>query len=307
MITARTQVAAKIESVEGTAETLAGADAFLASGFSFKPSIESHGRENTSSSLSQFSSVAGARSATIEFDVEIKGSGTAGTAPALGKLLQGCGFGETLVAVTSATYKPASASIASLTVAGYVDGVCKKIWGARGNVQLKLKAGSPGALHFTFTGADFSVTDVALLSTGVAYESTKPPAFLSASLTVDSYAALLDSLTIDMGNKIALRKDANSGSGHKSAVIAGRSPKITIDPEFVLVAAYDFYGKWRSGNEGALTCALTGAAGNICTITAPKVQYVGVSDQEREGIQVVGIDGRLNRNAGDDELQIAFT
>jgi hypothetical protein len=289
------------------AESLAGADAFLAANFSFKPTIAMHQRENTSSSLSKFSSVPGARSATIEFDVELKGSGTAGTAPALGKLLKACGFGEATVALASVTYTPASAAISSLTVAGYVDGVCKKIWGARGNVQLKLKAGEPGMLHFAFTGADFSVTDVALLSSGVSYEATVPPAFLTAALTVDSYAALLESLSIDMGNKVELRKDANASSGHKSAVITERDPKISLDPEFVLVATYDFFGKWRSGNLGALTCALTGAAGNICTITAPKVQYTGVGDADKNGLRAVNIDGSLGRNSGDDELSLAFT
>ncbi|MCK7495178.1 MAG: hypothetical protein MZW92_31855 [Comamonadaceae bacterium] len=43
----------------------------------------------------------------LTFDVEIKGSGAAGTAPELGVLLKGCGFGETVVAVTSVTYAPA--------------------------------------------------------------------------------------------------------------------------------------------------------------------------------------------------------
>jgi hypothetical protein len=307
MITARTQVVAKIEAVEGTAENLAGVDAFLAEKFSFKPKLEVHERNISSASLSQFSSVAGGRSATIEFDVEIKGSGTAGTAPALGKLLKACGFGETVVAVTSATYLPASASISSLTVAGYVDGMCKKIWGARGNVSLKLESGKPGMLHFTFTGADFSVTDVALLSVGVAYESTQPPAFLNASFLVDSYAALLGDVSIDMQNKVSLRKDVNASSGHKSAVITARNPKITLDPELVLVATYDFFGKWRSANQGALTLALSGGAGNICTITAPKIQYTGISDAEKDGIRSVNIDGGLNRNAGDDEISIAFT
>jgi hypothetical protein len=75
----------------------------------------------------------------------------------------------------------------------------------------------------------------------------------------------------------------------------------------VLVATYDFFGKLRSGSEGALTLALTGSAGNITTITAPKVQYTGVKLSEKSGIRSLGIDCQLNRNAGDDEIVIAFT
>ena len=105
------------------------------------------------------------------------------------RLLLGCGFGETLVAVTSATYKPASTGIGSYTLGFYNDGTRYLISGARGDVSLKLEKGKPGMLHFVFTGADFTVTDQALLSAAVSYETTKPVAFLTATLTIDSYAA----------------------------------------------------------------------------------------------------------------------
>lgn len=308
MIVKRAQIAAKAEGTEGSAETLAGVDAFMAMDINFKPEIEMHTRDNVSSSLSVFSQVAGARKATMEFDVELKGSGTAGTAPALGKLLKACGFGETTVAVTSVTYAPASTGISSMTLAMHNDGVIYKIWGARGTVSLKLEKGKHALLHFVFTGADFSVTDGAMLTSGVAYETTKPQPFLSAAMTVDSYAALLGGMDFNMNNEVTLRPDANSASGYKSAVITGRKPTLSINPnEMVLVATYDFFGKWRSANEGALTLALIGAAGNICTITAPKVQFTGVNPADNGGIRSLGIDCQLNRNAGDDEIVIAFT
>jgi hypothetical protein len=249
MIVKRAQMAAKAEGTEGAAETLAGADAFLAMNINFKTEIEMHARDNVSSSLSNFSQVAGARKATVEFDVEIKGSGTAGTAPALGKLLKACGFSETVSAGVSVTYAPASTGISSMTLALYNDGVIYKTWGARGTVSLKLEKGKHALLHFVFTGADFSVTDGAMLSSGIAYETTAPKPFLSATMTVDSYAALLGTMDFNMNNEVTLRPDANSGSGYKSAVITGRRPTLSIDPEMILVATYDFFGKWRSGNE----------------------------------------------------------
>jgi len=306
LIEARTQIAAKKETVEGTAETLSASDAFLAANVKFTPNFAMGERKNVSSSLSPWASIPGVRSAKLEFDVELKGSGTAGTAPALGNLLKACGFGETVAANTSVTYAPASSSISSMTLAVYQDGVIKKIWGARGNVSLKLEDGAPGWLHFEFTGADFSVTDGTMLS-GVTYESTKPPAFLSATLTIDSYSALIGLLEINMNNEVNLRKDANSQSGYKSAVITNRKPTMTIDPEQVLVATHDFYGKLRTGNEGSLSLVLGSTTGNICTISAPKVQYTGISDDVRDGIRVLGVTCQLNRSSGDDEISIAFT
>ena len=307
MLVKRAQMTAKAEASEGSAEVLAGADAFLAENINFTPDIEMGDRNPVTSGLSPFAKVAGARKATMEFDVELKGSGTAGTAPAIGKLLLGCGFAETLVALTSATYKPASTGGTSMSLAMYNDGVRYAIFGARGNVSIKALKGKPIMLHFVFTGADYTVTDVALLSSGVSYEATKPIAFMNAAMTIDSYAALVGSMEFNMNNDVALREDVNAPSGHKSAVITGRKPSLSIDPEMVTVAAYDFFGKWRSGNEGALTMALTGLAGNITTITAPKVQYTGAKLSDKSGIRSLGIDCQLNRNAGDDEIVIAFT
>lgn len=314
MLKVKTQLAAAIESLEGTAETLEGADALLVSNFSFKPNTPPNDRENTSSSMSQFAAVMGARSAVIEFDVEIKGSGTPGTPPEWGKLLKACGFAETTAASpASVAYAPTSAyggspvGIPTLTLGGYLDGVRKMIWGARGDVSIKLPTGKPGILHFTFTGADFSVEDVALLSSGVSYQTTMPPVFADANLTIDSYAAILANLEMKMNNAIALREDANSASGYISAKIAARKPSLSFDPEMVTVATYDFYGKLRSNNQGALSCVLGSAAGNIITMTAPKVQYVGINPADRNGLNTLGIDCRLNRNSGDDELVITLT
>jgi hypothetical protein len=309
MLVERAQIACKVEAAEGTAETLAGADAILAMNVSFKPNIVMKERLNITSSLSAWSQVPGSRSAVLEFDVELKGSGTAGTAPALGKLMKACGFGETISGGVSVTYAPASSGAPSMTLAYYNDGLIYKIWGARGNVTLKSNKGELGTLHFTMTGADFSILDGAMLTTGVSYETTKPQPFLgAASFTIDSYVALIGAVEFNMNNVISLRSDITKGSGNISALIVDRKPTLTFDPEAITVATYDFFGKWRSQNEGALGGAVWGAtAGNICTVTAPKVQYITGAVQERGQIRSFGITCQLNRNAGDDEISIVFT
>ncbi len=312
MIKDLVQLAAKLEAVAGTAETLAGADAFLVSNPSFKPNTPPNKRNLVSSSLSQFASIPGARFATIEFDVELKGSGVAGTAPEWGKLLKGCKMGETVVvSPASVTYLPISTDGSTLTMALYMDGKAYKIWGARGDVSLKLKTGAPGILHFIFTGADFSVTDVALLTSGVAYDSVNPPIFANASFGIGGYSpsmnALLENVEIKLGNKMQLRTAVNKASGYLTCQITGREAAMTFDPEEVLAATYDFYGILRAGTESALSTVLGSVAGNIATITAPKVQYIGINPADRGGITTLGIDCQLNRSSGDDELSIALT
>lgn len=307
MLTQRCQVACEIEGTEGTAETLEAADAFLAFNPRFDPIIEPNARNPVRSSLSPHPSVFGKRSARMSFDVELVGTAAAGSAIHYSDALLCCGVAETLVAVTSATYKPASASISSATLAMYMDGKIYKMWGARGTATLKFPgAGKPGIISFEFTGADFSEADGALLA-AVTYNAIIPPAFQGATLTIDGYSAIVNTLEIDFGNTVALRPDANQSSGHISAVISDRRPTFRFDPENVLVATEDFMGNWRSGTQMAFSTVLGATEGNVITVTAPKIQYQGVSMGDREGVSILEIEGLCCLNSGDDEWQIAIT
>jgi len=306
----RTQIAAKLEATEFTKETLAATDAFLAFNPVWTPAIEMHGRDPVRESLSKYPSISGKRSAKIAFDVELVGSGTAGTAPFWGKLMKACGFSETIVGGTSVTYGPSSdnqGNNKSLTIAAYVDGMIKRLWAARGTVRLTMEVGKPGILHFEFEGADFEVVDGALL-TSVSYSTVVPPAFLNASLTLDSYAALCSKVEIDIANVLAKKESLSSPSGHVGVVITGRNPKGSLDPELPPVATYDFYGKWRTpGTLGALQLSANGGAGNIVTVSCPRVRYAEIRPGDRGGLAKLDIDFEPTLNTGDDEISIVLT
>ena len=307
MLTNRAQIAIELEDVEGTAETLVAADFILAGNASFEPTVETNPREAKSASLSPFAHVVGARSAKLSFDTNLYGTATAGLALAYADALHACGLAETLVGGTSATYLPASSGISSATLAVYLDGKAYKMWGARGNVQFMLEKGKPGVARFSFTGANWSETDTALLS-GVTIPTVTPNPFLSAALTIDGYAAMVSKVDIDLGNEVVLRPDANSASGHKSAVITGRAPTLSFDPENAAITAEDYLGNWATGAQMAFTASLgTATGGNKFTITAPKVQYRDCQLADAGGISRYEITAHLARNAGDDELSIAVT
>lgn len=309
-LTKRTQIAAKLETTEGTQISLLAADAFLAFNPVFTPVIEMHERAPVTASLSKYPSISGKRSAKLAFDCELVGSGTAGTAPFWGKLMIACGYAETIVPVTSVTYRPSSdnqGNSKSLTLAAYIDGTIKRIWGARGNVRLSMEAGKPGILSFEFEGADFEVLDGALL-TGVTYPSILPPAFLNAALTLDSYAALCSKVEIDTGNVLYKRESIAAPSGHRFVTITGRNPRGSLDPELPTVAAYDFYGKWRTpGTLGALQLSASGGAGNIGTVSCPNVRYAAISPADRGGLAALNIDFEPTLNTSNDEISIAMT
>lgn len=307
----RQVIAAKVETTEGTAIALAGADANnLIMEPKFEADVPMYERPFLDNSLSPQKAIATTRLARLSFKVEAKGSGTAGIAPALGKLLRACGFAETVVAVTSVTYNPTSAlaNIPTLSLAIYKDGLRKAIKGARGNVKYSAKAGEPGMFEFEFTGVYDEVTDVAIITpSGV--ETTVPVALLSAAFSIASFSAFVSQLTFDMGNTLAPRGDINQALGYISTLLTKRNPKGSFDPEDELVATHDFYGRWLAGTTGALTWKHQGSAGNIATFTVPACQYMKLSEADRNGIAVLNSDFLMARSStgGDDELSIAFT
>jgi len=306
IIDARSQLAAKAEGTEGTAESLAAANAILARNIKFDPDINVEELDLQSSSLSPFAGVPGGRQARMTFECELKGSGTAGTAPQIGVLIKACGYAETIVGGTSVTYAPASSAIDSLTIAKYADGKRYLMAGARGNFEIKLPAGKPGIIAFDFLGTAIADSDATLLS-GITYDATRAQAFQNASFTIDSYAAIVEAIAIKSGNTLKLRESVNSAQGFLSAVITKRLAEMSLNPEDVLIATQDFWDTWENGTLVAFTAQLGATAGNILTITAPKVQYGKVGQADREGVGNYDIDAKLRRNSGDDELSLAFT
>lgn len=302
----------KIEVTEGTAETLAGADCNLQllEPAKFEPNISMFERKLLDASYSAFKQIPGTRLAKISMKVEAKGSGAAGTAPAFGKLNKACGLGETVVAVTSTTYAPVSAlaSVPTLTIGVYVDGVLQKIRGARGNRKYSAKNGEPGVYEYEFIGCYDGVTDVGL-PTPSGVETTVPVSLLTAVFSIASFAAFTSQISYDLGNQLEPRPDINQAGGYISTLLTGRNVKGSFDPEMELVATHDFYGRWLAGTTGILTFRHTGSAGNILIVSAPVCQYIKISPQDRNGIATLGADFLLARSAvaGNDEVSEAWT
>jgi hypothetical protein len=112
MLIRKRQLAAKIEAVEGSAETLASADAGILVNFSPKASYDPqmYQRDPVRASLTKMGKLAGKRSAGIDFSIELKGSGSVTVEPEWLRLIRACGFASnalkkiTIGAITSGPY-----------------------------------------------------------------------------------------------------------------------------------------------------------------------------------------------------------
>jgi hypothetical protein len=144
-------------------------------------------RDNVRSNISPVSPVVGKRWVEVSFDIELKGSGTKGTAGRIGDLLEACSMAETASAGSSVVYVPTSSSQKSVTLWIYdndsASAVLHKVTGAMGNFSIKLTAGQYGVISFAFKGKYNAPTDVAL-TVAPTYESTTPPIVESAVFTL---------------------------------------------------------------------------------------------------------------------------
>lgn len=308
MLKTRSVILAKLETTYRTDPTLsASTDAVLAENLSFAPTgakmVEQAVVKNT---LGPRKQVYGGSLWQITFDVKIKGSGAAGTAPEFGPLLQACGCGETVVASTSVTYAPASSGIKSVYLELYEDGKLYEFGGVRGDVTLKAEAGGAGMLSFTLTGHLEGISDTALPSP--TYDSTVPAPFINAGFAIGGYAGVISSLEMAFGNTVATPPSVNSDDGFGEIRITNRDVTGSFDPEDVLIATHDWIAQWQASTALALaTGTIGGTAGNRWALSMPAVSYREATPGDRDNIRTFQIGYGAHESSGDDQFSLAFT
>lgn len=244
---------------------------------------------------------------TFSMGVELKGSGTAGTAPEWGPLLQACGFSETIVTNTSVTYQPVTGGEDSVTAWFYRDGNLWKYTGGRGTVTfsrgvsgvpmmnfefmaLKVDTGNPGQAAFPATGST---------------DSSKPVASVLSTFTFGGTAYDMTNFEIAMGVVVSPIGSINGPTGYSEMQITGRDVNGSFDPQETLtgnianlVVANDAHVlNWSSG----------GTAGNIVTINCPKCVLQDSPMGGRDGVSTYTANFKPARDAGDDEITVVLT
>lgn len=292
-----------------TPVTPAATDAMLVSNIKFgyhNPRM--HERGIIKNTLGKVKQIFGGTLASISFDVELKGSGSAGTAPEFDALLRGCAMAPTVVAGTSVTYNPVSdsASMEYLTIYYYQDGKRKILQNAIGTVSGNADVGAPGMLSFTFYGHEGTESDTPMITP--TYDSTVPAPYINAAFAVGGYAAAIGKLSIDLGNQVVTPPSVSAANGYSQIRITGRDVSGSFDPEATLLADHDFASEWKSGAALALDSGVVGStAGNRWRIQCPAISYREISEGDREGLRTLEIGFGAAEISGDDEISLIFT
>lgn len=301
-------ILAKTETTYGTDPTpTGGANAVLVRNLSITPqNSEMVSRDLVRPYLGASEQIEAGVHVTCEFEVEVAGSGTAGTAPAYGPLLLACGMAATTSAGVSVTYAPVSSTFSSVTIYYNVDGVLHKITGARGNVQISLQVGQIPVYRFSFTGLYVAPTDTALPSpTYTAYQT--PLACNSDNSTgfqLHSYAGALQSAEVNFGNAINYRMLV----GSEAVLLTDRQVSGTVIMEATTIAAKDYFAAALATTIGNFQITHGTTAGNRVQVTSSRVALGAPTYQDSDGTQMLSLPMTfVPTTAGNDEISIVVT
>lgn len=248
--------------------------------------------------------------AKITFEVEAKGSGTAGTAPGYGVLLRSCKMAEVIVASTSVTYNPVSSGHKSCSIYFYVDGLLFKLVGCRGDWKYKLNADGIVVIEFTFTGIFVQPTDTAVPAPTYGQQLTQVPQLATTENTptfsVGAFTtAALRSMNFNAGNDVKLR----SLIRRRQVIIPGSSETLDFQIEAELLATFNPFSAAEAGTTVAVTCVHGVGAGRVVTLSAPRYQILNPGDlTQQDGVLEYQLRGKcLPSDTGNDQFTLAFT
>ena len=310
-----TIVTAKIETTVGVdAAPTGAANAVLVSDVSITPlEAAAIGRNLVRGYFGGIEQLVGPANVKISYTVELAGSGTAGTAPAWGQLLQGCAAAEGLLTTPARVeYQPVSTALKSLTQYYYDDGVLHKVLASMGNCTLSAKVGDRPVLRFEWTGLDGGIA--AVPNVAPTFTPWKKPVAMTKANVVDitfgaAYAtgALTGGTTynstgleLNFGNTV----NFTPMLGTETVDITDRESTATLELELDAAQEVAFMADVKANLTKSLALTIGTTTGNKIIIFAPAAQLTNPRKSELNGKRLIGYDVRLVPVNGNDEWRI---
>jgi hypothetical protein len=252
------------------------------------------------------------RFARIDLQVEVKGSGAAGTAPEYDVLMRISGHSKTVSAGVSVLYTTLDDNMETATLYLYGEGgKLFKLVGCVATLRMTAEAAKRGYKTFTVTGKlSADPTDAALPA--LTFNATLPPLFHSGTATIGSWSSasgteplVLKSVEVDEQIAVTDRASAGATDGLVGYLITDRAVRQTMVVETPALTTFDPHGIAKAAGGTAPTTAyqIGTAAGNRLkvqtgrwSLRAPRAGAVnGLSTMTLEGGLGIGSAPTTNR------------
>ena len=299
---------AKAESSYATDSTPGTADAVLCRSIDITPLASTNvSRDLVRGYMGNYEEILAETHVEVTLEVELAGSGAAGTVPRFSNLLLSCGTELTTVSSTSNTYTPISSTFPSSTLWFYVDGQRHKVTGARGSFAINAEVSAIPTITFNFTG--IYVAPGASANPTPNYGAQASPVIFNKDNTtafqLHTYAGALQSFSYDNANQITYRELVG---GTKEVLITERSPNGSVTIEAPPLGTKDYFAIANtSGGTGNLTFQHGQTAGNKCTFTAAQTDLLSPSYSDADGVTMLNIGYNATpTTAGNNEFSLKF-
>lgn len=305
ILAAKKVVLAKLETVYNTDSVPMGAlNAVLARNFALTP-LEgtTNTRNHVRGAMGGFEDTPmSGLNASVEFDVDISGAGTAGSLPPYHAMLLACGFVHTATAGVKVDYKPSANPLASLSFYCFRDGVRHVITGCRGEWSYKLASPGEALLHFKMQGNYRPVSDIVLPTASLPTVTPIPvDAAHIPTFNLHGYTASMSSLDLAGGNDVQYRNLINQAG---NVQIVNRNITGTVVVEEPAVATFDYWNAAINGSKGTMNITHGKVAGNIVSITAPNVQIGKITLSDNNGVSFVSAPLKVLPSLGNDDVTL---
>ena len=263
---------AKLETTYNTdAEPTAAANGILATEITLTPMEGSDVSRNLEiPTLGAQGSVPIDVHAKLTFNVELAGSGVAGTAPAWGPLMRGCAVAETITVDTSVTYNPVSDDHESLSVYFLIEGTQFVLTGARGNCTIDFTTSAIPYLKFEYWGLFNQPSEETRVNpTLTAFK--KPLAVTKANtptFTLAGVSLVMRSLMLNLGNAVEPRFLV----GSEGILITDKEESVETKVEAVPLGTLNPFTMAADQTDVAINLVHGLTAGNIATLAIAKAQ-----------------------------------
>lgn len=295
----------KVETAYGEDATPAAMDALLAANVTITP-IE--GQEVSRDLLLPYMGnqgvVLAGIYARVEFDLEIAGSGTAGTPPKIGSILRVAGMSETITAGQDVTYEIVEDAVESGSLYFISDKVRHVLLGGQANIAPSFAPSAIPRFRVTYLGLLGTISDVATMPAVTSAGWTTPATVSKANTTMSlhGWPSVAESLSIDLGNTLTPRFLI----GDEKILISNRGATGTAVVEGRALSEVDWFDRALKRTRGALTFTHGKTAGNIVEITAPAVEIGRPTQGQTDGIVNYSLPLSFCPVAGMDELKLVF-
>lgn len=312
--TRNSAILAKIESAYGSDAAPSGAaNAALVSNLSANPLNSNNvDRDLIRPHFGASEHLVGTVYKEVSFDVELAGSGAAGTAPAWGPLLRACAFAEVVTPSQRVEYTPITDGQESLTIYYYRSGALHKLLGARGDCTLKAVIGTRPVFSFRFMGLDGGLT--ATTNPTQTLSAWKTPLSVSDANTGDltfgcTYSAGALSggtpypsrgLELPFGNAVA----HTALLGGEGIDITNRAIAGTLELDLSAADEASFMADVKANATRSLGLVHGTVAGNKVLLYMPAVQFISPEESDVNGRALAKYGLRVTPVAGNDELRI---